>query len=342
MKSLKLLWVWIALLLLAAGGCASSGLANPTADGSVPVLTDAVPATQTPVATSTGTVTPTPSPSPTPSATPTATPSPSPTPAVLAGAGDIAVCGLEDHNRTAALLAGLPGLIFTAGDNSNDDGRAVEYRNCFDPSWGQFKERIRPAPGNHDVTIDGGLPYYEYFGAAAGTPGQGWYSYDHGAWHIVVLNSNCNLVACGRDSEQINWLRADLAASQAQCTLAVWHHPRWSSGLSGSDGRMSSAFRALYEAGAEIVISGHDHNYERLTPLDPEGVPDPERGIRQFVVGTGGAYQRPFLSLLPESESAQSGTFGVLKLDLYPDRYEWEFIPVEGEEFTDNGETPCH
>lgn len=280
---------------------------------------------------------------PTDAATRTAVPpSPTPAPVYLTGAGDIAICGQEGDDQTAALLAHIPGIIFTAGDNSNESGSAYELAECFGASWGQFKDRIRPAPGNHEYYTPGALPYYEYFGAAAGNPGEGWYSYDTGGWHVVVLNSNCNDVACGPNSPQVQWLRQDLAANQAQCTLAIWHHPRWSSGLAGSDGRMSPAYRALYEHGAEVVVSGHAHDYERLAPLDPEGKRDPQYGIRQFVVGTGGVNALPFPSLLPESEASYSGAFGVIRFTLEPDRYAWEFIPVEGESYTDSGSAVCH
>lgn len=302
------------------------------------------PLSPTPALQSTLTPQPTPQPTSTatPSATPTRLPSPTPEPVYFTGAGDISICGQDGDDQTAALLARIPGLIFTAGDNSNEDGAEWQYTRCFEESWGQFKDRLRPAAGNHDYYTPGAQPYFEYFGAAAGNPGEGWYSYDYGGWHIVVLNSNCNDVACGTNSPQLTWLREDLAASDALCTLAIWHHPRWSSGMAGSDGRMSAAYRALYAAGADVVLSGHDHDYERLAPLDPEGQRDPQRGIRQFVIGTGGAYFRPFLNLLPESEANKSFAFGVLRFTLRPDGYDWQFIPVEGEEYSDSGSATCH
>jgi hypothetical protein len=331
--STKHLFLLVCLLLAA---CASPDA--QTAPGSA--LTPSTGLTHAPGVTPRPTQTLTPT--PLPSITATVTVTPTPQPVYLTGAGDISICGQEGDNQTAALLAGIPGEIFTAGDNSNEDGAAWQYQKCFDESWGQFKDRLHPAAGNHDYYTPGAQPYYAYFGAAAGNPGEGWYSYDTGGWHIVVLNSNCNDVACGKDSAQIAWLRADLAASGAQCTLAVWHHPRWSSGLAGSDGRMSPAYRVLYEYGAEVVVSGHAHDYERLAPLDPEGKRDPQRGIRQFVVGTGGVNYLPFPGLLPESEAHDAGTFGVLRFTLYPDRYAWDFIPVEGQTFTDGGYGICH
>lgn len=294
--------------------------------------------TATPAPTFTGT------PAPDPTRAPTLTAVPTPTPAVFTGAGDISICGQTGDDQTAALLANLPGKYFTAGDTANESGALFEFEHerCFASSWGQFKERIHPAAGNHEYNTPGAAGYFQYFGAAAGNPGEGWYTFEYGGWQIVVLNSNCNDVACGTQSTQITWLRETLAESTARCTLAIWHHPRWSSGLVGSDGRMWPAYRALYEAGAEIVISGHDHHYERFMPLDPRGKPDPERGIRQFVVGTGGVNYRLFGAILPESEVRHTGTFGVLKLELSPDSYTWEFLPVEGETFTDSGSASCH
>lgn len=325
----------LALLALAAG-CSGVGL---------PAVLEQLLPSATPSPSPTATVTPTRTPTPTRTAspTPTATPTltPTPTPVVFAGAGDVSICGQDGDDQTAALLESLPGLVFVAGDASNELGTAEQYEKCFDPSWGRFKERLRPVPGNHDYRTDGGKYYYEYFGEAAGWPGEGWYSFDYGGWHIVMLNSNCNDVACGSDSPQITWLREDLQQNDAQCTLAVWHHSYFSSGLGGSDRRMRAAFEALYEDGAELVIGGHDHDYERFAPLDPQGNYDPERGIRQFVVGTGGVNYRPFDRVRPGSEAQYSGVFGVLKLTLHADRYDWEFIPVEGSTFTDTGSGLC-
>jgi acid phosphatase type 7 len=298
------------------------------------------PTLPAPTVTFTPSVTPAPSVTATQTITPLPTDTPTPEPVVLSGAGDIGICGQDGDDDTAALLEKLPGDIFTAGDNSNENGTMKQFKKCF--AWGSFLDRIHPAPGNHDYNTEGAQDYFLYFGAVAGIPGEGWYSYDYGDWHIVVLNSNCNDVACGKNSAQVKWLQEDLAAHPTRCTMAVWHHPRWSSGLTGSDGRMSPEYRALYAAGAELVISGHDHDYERFTPLNPEGTPDPQNGIRQFVVGTGGAYLRPFARILPVSEAHKSGIFGVLKLTLYPDRYDWRFIPIEGETYTDSGTELCH
>jgi hypothetical protein len=203
---------------------------------------------------------------------------------------------------------------------------------------------MHPSPGNHDyLTEKNAASYFDYFGQAAGEPGKGYYSYDLGDWHIVALNSNClNIDGCGPSSPQVEWLKADLEAHPAACTLAYWHHPRWTSGLAENSFWLDAFWQVLYEHGAEIVVSGHDHDYERFAPQNPQGEADPENGIRQFVVGTGGAGQRPFLGAQPNSEVRNSGEFGVLKLTLYPDRYDWEFIPVEGAVFTDSGSTTCH
>ncbi|HZW03703.1 MAG TPA: metallophosphoesterase, partial [Anaerolineaceae bacterium] len=237
-----------------------------------------------------------------------------------------------------------PDVVFTAGDNTNGEGTFEEYITCFDASWGQFRGMIRPAPGNHDYyTEKDAASYYQYFGEMAGKIGKGYYSYDVGGWHVVVLNSNClNIDGCGPSSPQVQWLRSDLAASEARCTLAYWHHPRWTSGLAGNSHWLDAFWQALYEYGAEVVFSGHDHDYERFAPQDPAGNPDPDGGIRQFVVGTGGASQRGFAAPLPNSEVRNSGEFGVLALTLYPDRYEWQFHPVEPDGFSDSGAGFCH
>jgi len=256
---------------------------------------------------------------------------------VLVGAGDIADC---DAEPTAALLDNIPGTVFTAGDNAYPDGSASDYASCYDPSWGRHKARTRPAPGNHDYQTSGATGYYNYFGAAAGPAGRGYYSYDLGAWHIVSLNSNVSMSA---GSAQETWLRADLAASTKRCTIAYWHHPRFSSGSNhGSSTQSAGVWQALYEAGAEIVISGHDHEYERFAPQTPSGAADPTSGIREFVVGTGGAGLYSFATPLPNSEVRDDASFGVLKLTLSDGSYAWEFIPIAGDSFRDSGSGTCH
>jgi acid phosphatase type 7 len=274
-------------------------------------------------------------------ATLTPTSTSTPTPAVLVGAGDVAVCGEPYDDATADLLAGIDGTIFVAGDVVYDQGAQIEYERCFDPTWGRFKERIRPAPGNHDYKSPGAQPYFDYFGSAAGEPGRGWYAYTLGDWRIIVLNSNCDDVSCKDGSPQVEWLRQELAANSTRCSLAYFHHPRWSSGPAGSAGWMAPFWRVLYEGGVDVVIGAHDHHYERFAPQDPNGSLDLERGIRQFVVGTGGGYTRFVGAPIENSEIIGQHVFGVLKLELFPERYSWEFIPIEGYEFTDSGADVC-
>ncbi len=259
----------------------------------------------------------------------------------MVGAGDISACGLKGAAQTADILAGIPGTIFTAGDNSNDSGQPYEYTRCFNETWGRFKDRIRPSPGNHDYMYPDAGGYFSYFGIAAGENGKGYYSYDLGGWHIISLNSNCNYVGCGPDSAQLTWLTSDLQAHPSKCSLAYWHHPRFSSGISGSFG-MWSFWDVLYKAGADIVVNGNDHDYERFAPQDPNGKADTEHGIREFVVGTGGVGQRGFNDILLNSEVHNTGTFGVLKITLYPNRYDWQFIPANSGGFSDSGTGLCH
>lgn len=285
--------------------------------------------TATPIATAT----------PTPTLTATAMPSSDP---VLVGAGDIAECDRQDDEATANLLDSIPGTVFTTGDNAYDYGTAEEFINCYEPSWGRHKDRTRPAVGNHEYRTEGAVPYYAYFGAAAGDPDKGYYSYDLGDWHIIVLNSNCSEVGgCDVDSPQEQWLRQDLAANPAACTLAYMHHPLFSSGKYRVDSSMEDFWQALYDYGADVVIAGHAHNYERFALQDPSGQADPVHGIREFVVGTGGKSHAAIEALLPNSEVTNDDTFGVLQLTLHPASYTWKFIPVPGATFTDSGTAPC-
>ncbi|MGH7531164.1 MAG: Ig-like domain-containing protein [Gemmatimonadales bacterium] len=258
--------------------------------------------------------------------------------AALVGAGDIASCDASGDERTADLLDEIAGTVFTAGDHAYPDGTVEQFRQCYDPSWGRHKDRTRPAPGNHDYHTFGAAGYYGYFGAAAGAPDQGYYSYDLGGWHVIALNSNLRMNA---GSPQEQWLRQDLATNPAPCTLAYWHDPRFSSGLHGSSGISQGAWDALYAAGADVIIAAHDHTYERFAPQDPEGRLDLERGIRQFVVGTGGAGLYEFRGVAANSEVRNNESHGVLRLTLHPDRYEWEFVPVGGGGFTDAGSASC-
>lgn len=260
-------------------------------------------------------------------------------PAVLVGAGDIAVCGSRNDDATAALLDAIPGTVFVAGDNAYDDGTLSQYRDCYDPSWGRHRSRTRPTAGNHEYNTSGAAGYYSYFGAAAGERGKGYYSYDLGAWHIVVLNSS---IARGATSAQVQWLRADLAAHPTACTLAYWHHPRFSSSKHGNDTSVQAFWDVLYAAGAELVVVGHDHTYERFAPQTPQGVADAARGIRQFVVGTGGAGHYAIGKVRANSEVRSTGAFGVIRFELSEGEYAWDFVPVEGATFRDSGRGACH
>ena len=261
---------------------------------------------------------------------------------VLVGAGDIADCNNPGDEATAALLDDIAGTVFTTGDNVYPTGTLERFNACYESSWGRHQARTRPAAGNHD--LEGTTGYFDYFGAAAGEPDKGYYSYDLGTWHIVVLNSVCaSAGGCGAGSVQEQWLRQDLAANPSECTLAYWHDPRFSSGGEhGSTVAMEPFWRALYEAGADVVLAGHDHDYERFAPQDPVGNADAAYGIREFVVGTGGKSHVPFAAPLPNSEVRNDDTFGVLKLTLHAGTYDWEFVPEAGKSFSDSGTGSCH
>jgi acid phosphatase type 7 len=263
---------------------------------------------------------------------------------VLVGAGDIADCASSGDEATAKLLADVSGTVYTLGDNAYESGAPSEFSECYDPTWGRHKARTRPSVGNHDYLTQEASGYFDYFGKAAGDPKKGYYSYDLGGWHVVVLNSQCwQVVRCGPYSPMINWLEQDLATSPLPCTLAYWHNPLFSSGYHGNYPSMKPAWEALYAADAEVVLNGHDHNYERFAPQSPSGAADDARGIRQFVVGTGGRELRPFRTTIESnSEVRNANTFGVLKLTLHPNSYEWKFVSVAGESFTDSGTSDCH
>jgi hypothetical protein len=264
--------------------------------------------------------------------------------AVLVGAGDIADCkDLSGAEATAKILDKNPGTVMAVGDLAYPDGSKENFV-CYDKTWGRAKSRTRPAPGNHEFHSAGGTPYFEYFGAAAGDPKTGYYSYELGTWHIIVLNSECKDVGgCDAGSPQEKWLRADLAAHPVACTLAYWHKPLFSSGgAHGNDLTVKPLFQALYDANADVVVNGHDHDYERFAPQDPEGAADSKRGIREFVAGTGGKNHRPFGEPKPNSELRDATAFGVLKLTLKLDGYDWQFIPEAGKSFTDSGSGKCH
>jgi hypothetical protein len=263
---------------------------------------------------------------------------------VFVGAGDIAACNSTGDEATAALLDAIPGTVFTLGDNVYPTGTLSQYQACYESSWGRHKSRTVPVAGNHEYDASGNTGYFDYFGASAGTPGKGYYSFELGTWHVVVLNSNCSFVGgCQAGSAQEQWLRADLAAHQADCTVALWHHPRFSSGTEhGSDPTMQPFWQALYDGGADLVLNGHEHSYERFAPQTPTGMPDLSYGLREFVVGTGGASHYPLGTPLPTSQASNSDTFGVLKLTLHSGSYDWQFVPEAGATFTDAGTGGCH
>jgi hypothetical protein len=267
---------------------------------------------------------------------------------VLVGAGDIADCKGTAHLRTAELLDRIPGTVFAGGDNAYPYGAAADYRDCYEKSWGRHKARTFAALGNHEYETPGAIPSFDYFGPALGPRGKGYYSLDLGPWHIIVLNSNKDFVPFGPGSEQHNWLKADLAASTLagkRCTIAIWHKPLfYSSSTPGSEGihpGMKVLWDELYAWGAELVLNGDNHRYERFLPLTPDGVPDNAYGIREFIVGTGGAGTG-----MPPGQRQHSVTvsdaYGVLKLTLEPDAYQWEFIPIAGQSYTDQGSGTCH
>jgi len=268
-------------------------------------------------------------------------------PAVLLAAGDIGDCETPGDEATAELLADFPNAtIVTLGDNAYPQGRAEDFARCFEPTWGEFKARIRPSPGNHDYSTDGAEAYFAYFGGAAGDPEQGWYSFDVGAWHVISLNSECRRVGgCEPDESQARWLTRDLETNAEGCVLAYWHRPPFTSGRYGDNQRdkrrMQVLWRILYEHRADVVLTGHEHGYERFDPLDAQGR-EREDGMRLFVVGTGGGNLRDYDDPpLPATAVRDGATWGVLKLTLHATRYAWEFLPAADGSFRDAGEGTC-
>ena len=264
-------------------------------------------------------------------------------------AGDIAECrkrppAESGAAKTAALIeAGLAqdkdAAVLSLGDNTYPVGMPEEFENCYQPTWGRFKQRTYPAPGNHEYYTPEAIGYYGYFGDIAGPGRRGYYSFDVGTWHVISLNSNLKKE---QHDAQMAWLKADLERSKAHCTLAYWHHPMFSSGGHGSDSRMEQAWKMLAAAGADLVLAGHDHDYERFAPKDASGDRDDARGMRQFVVGTGGAKLTPLRLRRFDSEVSDNATHGVLKLTLKQQGYEWEFLPVDAGGFKDRGAALCH
>jgi len=287
---------------------------------------------------------PTPSASPTPSTTVAPTPTATPTSVTALVAGDVASCTSSGDEATAALLGAHNGTIIIPGDIAYENGSTADFNNCFNPSWGPYKSRMKPAPGNHEYNTAGATGYYGYFGAAAGDPAKGYYAYNLGAWRMYALNSNCAAIGgCGAGSAQEQWLRADLAANPRQCVGAYWHHPRFSSGEHGSSTLSQALYQALYDLNADLILVGHDHDYERFAPQTATGVADAARGIRQIVVGTGGRSHYPFPgAFVANSEAHNADSFGLLKLTLTATGYSWQFLAQAGSTFTDSGSTACH
>jgi calcineurin-like phosphoesterase family protein len=274
---------------------------------------------------------------------PIAPPGPTPPPiletVVFSGAGDIASCTtMAVNERVAKILDGIDGLVFTTGDNAYERGTIEEFQKCYDPTWGRHRARTRPSPGNHDYYTPGAAGYFQYYGELAGPSGLGYYSFDYGAWKILSLNSN---VPAGSGSAQYNWVAEELRNTTAKCTLAYWHHPVFSSGYEGNMPNMRAIWQLLYDSNAEVVLVGHSHNYERFAPQDLSGQPRPRRGIREFVVGTGGNHFTGLEALKANSEVFNTDSFGILKLTLAPTSYTWEFIPAAGATFSDSGSDVC-
>lgn len=258
---------------------------------------------------------------------------------VFVGAGDIARCYFSAARQTALLLDSIDGVVFTAGDNVYQRGTAEEFQECYEPTWGRHKNRTRPSPGNHDYSTKDAVPYYQYFGENAGPPGLGYYSYDVGSWHILLLNSN---ISADDTSAQMKWLREDLARSHHKCTLAYWHHPVFASSARAVNPRMKEIFAELYRQGVDVVVTGHEHVYERFAPLNAEGAIDRTNGIRSFIVGTGGALLGVFGKTHLASE-VRFAKHGVIKFTLKRASYEWQFVSVTFDDSPgDSGSADCH
>ena len=254
--------------------------------------------------------------------------------AIFVGAGDISTCSNNNDELTAQLLDTIPGTVFTLGDNAYESGTLTEYTNCYDPTWGRHKARTKPIPGNHEYQTANAAGYFQYFNNVPA-----YYAYNLGSWRIYALNSEIVVSATG---PQAIWLQNDLAANPNQCVLAYWHKPRWSSGAThGSNAALQPLWQILYEANAELVLTGHEHNYERFAEMNTTGAAVSE-GLREFVVGTGGVNHYTFGTVLSASQIRNGSTFGVLKLTLHPNGYDWQFVPVAGSAFTDSGSANCH
>jgi hypothetical protein len=247
---------------------------------------------------------------------------------------------------TAALLDSIPGQIFALGDNTYPNGRESEYFECYDVTWGRHRARTIPVLGSHDTVVPTSYGYFNYFGSVAGDPRKGYYSFNYGAWHIIVLNSLCSFpVYCSSTSPQAQWLQADLAANPPtkNCTLALWHAPLYSSTSSSASTTVQPFWQILFNAGADLIVNGGAHNYERFAPQDPNGNLNTTNGIVEIVVGTGGESHSSFdATTAANSVIRNSSTYGVLQLTLHATSYSWQFVPVAGQTFTDSGTQACH
>jgi hypothetical protein len=253
--------------------------------------------------------------------------------------------------ETSDLLLQIdPAVVLALGDAQYENGGYEDFLASFDPSWGRLKAKIRPAVGNHEYLTSRAAGYFDYFNGVgtptgpAGDRDKGYYSYDLGAWHLIAINSNCSKVGgCGAGSPQEQWLRADLAAHPTTCSLMYMHHPLWSSDTRDFDtGELRPLLQAFYEYGGDLLLTGHSHFYERYAPSRPDQAVDPDRGFREMVVGTGGRNVYGFGRVEPNSEVRNGSSFGVLKLSLNPASYDWEFVPIAGQTFTDSGRQACH
>ncbi len=261
----------------------------------------------------------------------------------LVVAGNISQCGTTGDVATALLVDSLPGEVMTLGDAAFPFGTTANYHQCFDPQWGRFLPRLHAVLGNHDYdSSSAAAGAFAYFGTRAGTAGKGYYSFDLGAWHVIVLNDNIPYAA---GSPQDAWLRADLAANHAYCTMAVWHQPLFlSNSYPGFTVRPTRRplWNVLDSAGVDLVVNGHEHDYERFAPMKPDGTRDDSTGIREFNVGTGGSsLENPDSAFHPNSQ-VEARVFGVLSLRLRDSSYTWRFVPVAGQTFADTGTTRCH
>jgi acid phosphatase type 7 len=266
-------------------------------------------------------------------------------PAVMVGAGDIADCDRFQDDATANAIARIEGTVFTLGDNVYPTGTTANFTKCYGGSWGRtgIKERTRPAAGGNEYKVPGAAAYFAYFGEAAGDPATGYYAYDEGAWRVYVLNSACREIGgCEAGSAQERWLRGDLVRHPARCVLAMWHVPVFSSGHGGDIGLMRPVWQALEDAGAELVLNGNQHSYERFAAQTATGTADDARGMVEIVAGTGGAQSSSFGAPAANSLVHASGVYGVVRLTLSSDSYRFEFISTGGPDFADSGSGTCH